>query len=199
MSDTDVMQVALTWDDRIDNYVKETKFPRSLFIAEDGRVVGTWIMGNNYTVSSNYYGGYPHGYLRRIKSLFPDKKHALHLFSGQVDLEAFPGDTVDINPRLKPTYVDDAQRMESVPLNLYDIILVDPPYSCEDDEHYKTTMVKRNVVMAALSRLPPGAHIVFLDQVLPMYRKDTFCIEAVIGMVRSTNHRFRMITIFKRL
>jgi hypothetical protein len=29
-----------------------TKFPRSLFVAEDGRIVGTWIMGNDYRVRS---------------------------------------------------------------------------------------------------------------------------------------------------
>lgn len=34
------------WDQRIANYTRETKFPKSLFTAEDGRVVGTWIMGN---------------------------------------------------------------------------------------------------------------------------------------------------------
>jgi hypothetical protein len=32
-----------------------------------------------------------------------------------------------------------------------------------------------------------------------MYRKDTFAIDAVIGMVKSTNHRFRVVTIFQRL
>jgi hypothetical protein len=40
---------------------------------------------------------------------------------------------------------------------------------------------------------------VWLDQVLPMYRKDRFAQEAVIGMWKSTNHRFRGITIFRRL
>jgi len=34
--------------------------------------------------------------------------------------------------------------------------------------------------------------------VLPMYRKDQFCLDAVIGMVKSTNHRFRVVTVFKR-
>jgi hypothetical protein len=53
--------------------------------------------------------------------------------------------------------------------------------------------------MQALQRLRPGAHVVWLDQVLPMYRKDCFAIEAVIGMVKSTNHRFRVVTIFRRL
>ena len=189
---------AMDWSARIDSYVAATRFPRSLFIGEDGRVVGTWIMGNDYRVQTRYYGGYPAGYLRRIKSLFPDKKRALHLFSGNVDLAALPGDTVDINADLAPTYVDDAQKLTGVPLSGYDLVLADPPYSIEDAERYRTTMVKRNSVMSALSGLSPGAHVVWLDQVLPMYRKDTFAIEAVIGMVKSTNHRFRVVTIFRR-
>jgi hypothetical protein len=187
------------WGDRILNYVEVTGFPRSLFIADDGRAVGTWIMGNDYRVQSGYYGGYPAGYLRRIRALFPDKGRVLHLFSGKVDLDALPGDTVDINPEFEPTYVDDAQTLEHVPLEQYDLVLADPPYSVEDAERYQTTMVKRNSVMRALQRAAPGAHIVWLDQVLPMYRRDAFSIEAVIGMVKSTNHRFRMITIFRRL
>jgi hypothetical protein len=188
----------MRWADRISNYVRETKFPRSLFEAEDGRIVGTWIMGNDYRVKSSYYGGYPAGYLRRIKALFPDKQKVLHLFSGKVDLSVFPGDTVDVNADLRPTYVDDAQRLENVPLEFYDLVLADPPYSVEDCEHYGTSMVKRNQVMRALQRLPEGAHVVWLDQVLPMYRKDVFSLEATIGMWKSTNHRFRGITIFRR-
>lgn len=188
----------MDWHNRIRNYVTETGFPECLFLGADGRVVGTWIMGNDYRVRSEYYGGYPAGYLRRIRALFPDKKRVLHLFSGRVDLAAFPGDTVDINRDLKPTYVDDAQTLHDVPLEEYDLILADPPYSVEDAEHYRTTMVKRNVVMGALQRLPLGAHVVWLDQVLPMYRKDFFAQEGVIGMVKSTNHRFRVVTIFRR-
>lgn len=191
--------IGLTWQDRIDAYVRATGFPRSLFIAEDGRVVGTWIMGNDYRVKSGYYGGYPAGYLKRIASMFGDKRRVLHLFSGRVDQSMLPGDTVDINADLSPTYVDDAQSLERVPLDAYDLVLADPPYSVEDAERYQTTMVKRNRVLRALRRLSAGAHVVWLDQVLPMYRKDAFAIEAVIGMVKSTNHRFRVVTIFRRL
>jgi len=188
----------MRWQDRISNYAKETGYPECLFVGPDDRVVGTWIMGNDYRVKSTYYGGYPAGYLRRIKALFPDKQKVLHLFSGMVDLGTFPGDTVDINPALNPTYVDDAQTLENVPLEQYDLVLADPPYSVEDADHYQTTMVKRNRVMRALQRLPEGAHVVWLDQVLPMYRKDAFQQEAAIGMWKSTNHRFRGITIFRR-
>ncbi len=186
--------------DRIDNYVKETKYPLSLFISEDGRIVGTWIMGNNYRVKSTYYGGYPSGYLKRIKSLFPDKKNILHLFSGKVDINILPGKTVDVNAENVPDYLDDAQTMEKVPLEEFDLICADPPYSVEDCEHYKCTMIKRNVVMRTLGkRLQSGAHVIWLDQVLPMYRKNEFSIDGVIGMVKSTNHRFRIITIFRKL
>jgi hypothetical protein len=86
-----------------------------------------------------------------------------------------------------------------VPLENYDLVLADPPYSVEDAERYQTTMVKRNQVMNALQRLQPGAHVVWLDQVLPMYSKRAFSVVALIGMWRSTNHRFRGITIFLRL
>jgi hypothetical protein len=190
----------MTPQERIENYLKETKYPRSLFIGEDERIVGTWIMGNDYRVKSEYYGGYPAGYLRRIKTMFPEKECALHVFSGKVDYVFFKGDTVDINPALEPTYIDDAQSLKNVPLHLYDIVLADPPYSVEDCDHYQVTMVKRNKVMAALgSGLKKGAHVVWLDQVLPMYKKSQFKIIAVIGMVKSTNHRFRVITIFERL
>lgn len=189
----------LSWELRILNYADETGFPSNLCIGDDGRVSGMWIMGNDYRVKSGYYGGYPAGYLRRIQALFRDKTRVLHLFSGQVDLAALPGDTVDINAELKPTYVDDAQTLLNVPLHEYDLVLADPPYSIEDAERYQTSMVKRNVVMSALQRTAPDTHIVWLDQVLPMYRKDAFSIEAVIGMVKSTNHRFRVITIFRRL
>lgn len=74
-----------------------------------------------------------------------------------------------------------------------------PPYSLEDAEHYGTSMVKRNRGMRGLQRLSPGAHVVWLDQMLPMYRKEMFEQEAVIGMWKSINHRFRRITSFRRL
>lgn len=184
---------------RIENYISVTKYPRSLFLSEDGRIVGTWIMGNDYRVRSGLYGGYPAGYLRRVKALFPDTVRTLHLFSGQVDLSIFPGDTVDINAEMYPTYLMDASDLSGVPLEQYDLVLADPPYSVEDAEHYGTQMINRNLILRQLSRLPLNAHVVWLDQVLPMYRKDTFRLDAVIGMVKSTNHRFRVVSIFTKI
>jgi hypothetical protein len=191
----------MSWAQRIENYLEVTKYPQSVFVGSDGRLVGTFIMGNNFTVKSGYYGGYPAGYLKRIRALFPDARPetTLHLFSGKIDQRFVPGDTVDIDKSHDPTYVDDAQSLGQVPLERYRLVLADPPYSIEDAERYRTTMIKRNVVMKALERLQPGAIVIWLDQVLPMYRKVNFEIIGVVGMVKSTNHRFRVVTIFERL
>jgi hypothetical protein len=192
--------VGMDLQERIESYARLTRFPRSLFVSEDGRIVGTWIMGNDYRVRSGYYGGYPAGYLRRVAALFPDRRRVLHVFSGRVDLTAMPGDTVDSNPDMNPTWVADAHDLSAVPLDQYDLVLADPPYSVEDAERYQTTMVQRNVVMRSLAAgMTEGARVVWLDQVLPMYRKAEWAIDAVIGMVKSTNHRFRVVTVFRRL
>lgn len=188
----------MTPEQRIAAYAAETGYPPALWVLDDV-IYGTWIMGNNYRVKSGYYGGYPATYLRRVRALFPEKQRALHVFSGRVDQSAWPGDTVDVNASLEPTYVDDAQSLGAVPVENYDIILADPPYSVEDCDHYHTTMVKRNKVMQALGRRAvAGTHVVWLDQVLPMYRKDQWRVMAYIGMVKSTNHRFRVVTIFEK-
>ena len=190
----------MTHEQRIENYCKQTGHPKSLFVSEDGRIVGTWIMGNDYRVQSNYYGGYPAGYLKRVKALFPEKRGVLHLFSGKVDLAALPGRTVDISAENAPDYVDDAQTLTAVPVQDFDLVCADPPYSIEDCDHYQTTIVKRNVVLRTLGlRLRGGSHVVWLDQVLPMWKKTYFNLVGVIGVVKSTNHRFRVVSIFEKL
>jgi hypothetical protein len=189
----------MTNQKRLENYRQKTGFPLDTMVGESGRIVGIWEMGADYRVASGYYGGYPAGYLRRVRALFPDKQRPLHLFSGRVDTEAFPGDTVDLNPVLQPTYVANAETLEGVPVGHYDLVLADPPYSVEDSEHYGLPMVSRNKVIDALSRiLPAGAHVAWLDQVLPMYRKADWEKVGSVGMVKSTNHRFRVLTIFER-
>jgi hypothetical protein len=192
----------LTLQERADSYAAfcaKHNFPAAIGVA-GGWLYGSWILGNNYQSAQQYYGEYPPGYLPRIAALFPDKRRILHLFSGMVNLIQLPGDTCDINPALNPTYVDNAQTMEKVPLERYDLIVGDPPYSAEDAEKYGCTMVKRNKVFDTLGRrLSSGTHIVWLDTALTMYRKADLQMEGLIGISRSTNHRFRAATIFRRV
>ena len=88
---------------------------------------------------------------------------------------------------------------EILPENHYERIYSDPPYSIEDCDHYGCCMVKRNVVFKECHKImKKGGILIWLDQVLPNYRKIEFDIIGRIGMVKSTNHRFRVITIFKK-
>jgi hypothetical protein len=167
---------------------------------EDGWAYGVWFLGNSWAVKSGYYGGYPQGYLKRVRALFTDKRRVLHLFSGMVDVTQLPGDTVDIRPETKPTFLCNAHTLEGVPVEDYDLILADPPYSEEDADHYGTPLVDRNKVVRVLAeRMSPGAHLAWLDQAQPMYRKDALKPEAAIGIVRSTMHRYRCLLVWRRL
>jgi len=189
---------SLTWPERIANYRRRIGTP---YLDHEGDwTYGTWFVGNSYRKKTDYYGGFQGNFLRRIDALFPDRKRVLHLFAGRVDLEAFPGDTVDIRPELAPTWCCNAEACDGVPLHDYDFVLADPPYSASDAERYGTSMVNRNKVVATLAAgLPPGAYVAWLDQVYPMYSSSRLRPEAVIGIVGSTNHRFRMLTVFRRV
>jgi hypothetical protein len=187
----------MTWPQSVDCYTAfcdARDYPPALAIAGDW-CFSVWVLGNNYRSKHGYHGEYPPGYLPRIATLFPDKRRVLLLFSGKVDLAALPGDTCDLRRDLCPTFVADAHTLEGVPLEQYDLVVADPPYSGEDAEHYGSPMIDRNRVMRALKGVSPGSHIVWLDQV---YRSAAFVQEAVIGVQRSTNHRFRCIVIFHR-
>jgi hypothetical protein len=191
----------VSWPERIAHY--RQVIGRDAYIDagfEGGWAFGMWFLGNSWAVKSGYYGGYPQGYLKRVRALFPDKHKVLHLFSGRVNTAEFPGDTCDVNATLEPTYVADAHTLKDVPIETYDLILADPPYSAEDADHYGTPLVNRNKVVEVLSlRMRLGAHLAWLDQAQPLYRKDRLKPEAAIGIVRSTMHRYRCLLIWRQL
>jgi len=175
----------------VDNYHKKyVKYSKLLI--NRGVIEGIWVMGNNYTTKTNLYGAYPHGYLDRVYTLVPPVENkTLHVFSGSIDDEY---DKVDFN-----TGINAEEMSEILPHNYYKTIYADPPYSVEDCDHYGCCMVKRNKVFNECYKIMEvGGILVWLDQVLPQYRKTEWDIIGRIGMVKSTNHRFRVITIFMR-
>jgi len=182
----------LNLQERINNYHKT--FPKySKLLINNNCIEGIWVMGNNYTTKTELYGAYPYGYLNRIHALFPKTNKMLHLFSGSLpDSDEY--DKVDYN-----TGIDAENMSEIIPNNYYSLVLSDPPYSIEDCDHYGCCMVKRNIVFKECHKvMETGGYLIWLDQVLPNYKKIEFDIVGRIGMVKSTNHRFRVITIFKK-
>jgi hypothetical protein len=188
----------LTWPERIENYRKKIGEP--YLTCANGWTVGTWFLGNSYEKKSSYYGAYQGNYLRRIDALFPDRREVLHLFSGRVDVSAFPGKTLDIKAELNPDHCTGAEECAGVPLHQFDFVLADPPYNEAADKKYGTPPINRSKVMKTLGLgLPPGAFVVWLDQTYPMYSKIFFKVEAAIGIYGSTNHRVRGLTIFRKV
>jgi len=177
-------------------------FPKfePLSITKSNRIEGLWCMGNNYT-TSGYYGAYPHGYLKRIMSMFPTtpEDRVLHLFGGSLPPSS-DYVRIDINPTLDPEVVGDAHELSQIfAPDAFDIIFADPPYSHEDAEHYGTCMIKRKTVMAECHTiLKPGGWLIWLDQVLPIFSKANWNWNLAIAMVKSTNHRIRLICGFQK-
>lgn len=136
--------------------------------------------------------------------MFPDAEEVLHLFSGSLT-DDVGGDRLDINPNLNPNIVGNAEELSSLMKKKYDLILADPPYTKSDQERYSELMGRelkfpnRNkVVRECTMVLEEGGYLVWLDQVLPMYRKKDIELVGTIGLIRSTNHRFRVISIFRK-
>ena len=175
----------------------------------NGIIYGFWLCGNDYRNATPYYGAYPPSYLKRMGWLFPDARDfwVLHLFAGMTP----PGtwkeeDFMDINPDVKrpdrPTIVGDAENfsLHGWDRGKWDLIVADPPY---DDNHvkYGTKKVnKKKVVKECAKVLTKGGHLVWIDTVIPMWAKaDGWKLRGTIGMVQSTNHKCRVITILEKI
>ena len=55
------------------------------------------------------------------------------------------------------------------------------------------------VIKECYKVLRPGGFLCWMDQVLPMYRKNEFKRVGEIMITRSTNHRVRAVFIFERV
>ncbi len=166
---------------------------------DDRWLDGMWILGQDYR-GSGYYGSYPPNYMDRVMSMFPDAKNVLHLFSGSLP-KSSKYTTFDIkrDSVVDPDCKGNAENLQDYfNKGRFDLILADPPYSEQDAERYGTCMVKRKKVFESCNKvLIKGGHLVWLDQIMPMYKKIEMHLWGVIGILRSTNHRFRVVSFFE--
>jgi hypothetical protein len=188
------------WPARFANYERVRGRTCYSTLYSDGWVTGAWSLGGSYKRHAEYHGAYPTTLLKNLDALFFDRGQVLHVCSGalQPDNPWIPGDTLDINPTLNPTYCTNAETCDGVPLHLYDTVFVDGPYTEADAKIYGYPMLRRQRVLGTLAKgLPPGALIVWLDEVTPPYRKDwPIKWEAMIGVSTSGGHRARTLFIY---
>lgn len=175
------------------------QFPDSHLLASDRWLQGNWILGNDYR-GSGYYGSYPPGYLKRMAAIFQDRERILHLFSGSLAPPTGAVVSVDIRvtETVRPRVQADARHLPFAD-ETFDLVYADTPYSVADAVRYGTSMPSRKAVLTAVHRVvAPGGFLVWMDTVLPMYRKDKWHWCGAIALWRSTNHRIRGVSIFER-
>lgn len=182
-------------------------------IFDKGWLLGVWNIGNDYRNKTAYHGAYPRSYLERMQVLFPSatllpeatpgSNRTLHLFSGSLPPGLYTrfdrrpdGDAGLIGCDIQ----GDAEELsEHLGERSYDYIFADPPYSEEDAARYGAPLVNRNKVVRECAKvIRPGGFLVWLDQVLPMYRKAAWVRCGEILITRSTNHRIRAAFVFYR-
>lgn len=175
----------------------------SPLIEHNGIICGFWLCGQNYRNSSGYYGAYPPSYLKRLALLFPDHPDywVCHLFSGKVERGTWKEEWfLDSNPEVNPTIKADAETFHSKSGWVFDLIVADPPYDNNHPKYGTKKVNKRKVLKECAKSLRKGGHLVWLDTIIPIWAKsDGWKLRGTIGIVQSTNHRTRTITILEKV
>lgn len=192
------MQKKITPQKRAENFSR--CFPQySPLMVHNDRLYGFWLIGRWYASDRSFYGSYPPSYLKRVRSLFPDCERVLHLFSGAVKDVRFNEVTYDIKPDYHPTVCDDVRNLLEHFTSEFDLILADPPYEAKDFKKYGCKLFNKAKVVKDCSLIvKPGGFLVWLDTILPMFSKKNWQLYGLIGLVQSTNHRTRVISIFQK-
>lgn len=184
----------------IENHRKE--FPHTAVQIVEGRLYGIWMIGNNYKRPNGYYGEYPPHYVDRVRSLFPDKTHMMHLFSGSIQSSDPDEWTVDVQETgFYPMTVCRAEEVHTkFKPDAFNIVLADPPYSPADAKAYGTKMPNIPAVLRSLHHVvTPGGVVVWLSTRPPMYRKDEWSLAGVVGLHCGTNRSFRSIIFLEKI
>ncbi len=189
----------LTLQERADMYhVSFPDYPK--LVTTDRWIYGMWIIGNYYKRDVNFYGAYPHGYLKRVMSLFKDIEadNVIHLFSGAV--RNIYGDRFDISPEFTPTYCGDVMEIDKIIKRRYKLAIADPPYEAKDFEKYRVKPFNKPKAIRKIAEIiEPGGFLVWLDLKLPIFSKQQWNMIGSIGLITGTNRRVRLVTIFQRV
>ena len=182
-------------------------------VQEQGRDVlyPVWVCGNDFRNETRYYGAHPRGYLEKLLALFPDVTSVahdvatspiLHAFAGS--LRAGPWVRLDARANLVDGVVPDVigsvyQAGSLFAGRRFALVTADPPYSDADAMRYGTPMVDRLRATEALADVAsPGGYLAWLDTCWPQHSKTHWVTVGRAFIQRSTNHRFRGMTLFER-
>jgi hypothetical protein len=182
----------------IDNYHRVfSKYPKCLMESQ-GRLYGWWYFGNTYARVKGYHGEYPKSYLSRVRALFPKHKNVLHLFGGTVTPQE--GEiTVDINPDLNPSVCCKAEELsQHFKPNAFDSIWADTPYDAKNAKIYGYPLPNKRLVLRECRKvIKEKGILLWMDTMVPIFRKVDWNLIGTIGLFNSTNHVIRVVAIFQ--
>jgi SAM-dependent methyltransferase len=145
---------------------------------------------------THYYGAFPEGFLWRAKALLGDTRDLCHLCSGPL---VDPGSTkVDLDPGVNPTVVADATKTP-FPDGRFSAVLVDPPYSSTDAEHYvfKECPDPHKLLFEALRIVRPGGRVGFLHYFAPRPPKVVRLV-ALVSILMGYKNRVRVYSVYEK-
>jgi len=146
-----------------------------------------------------FTGPYPEDFLDRVYRFLgvTEEWKICHLFSGVVEKRFKNEVTVDINPNLKPDFVEDATKTHFKD-NSFDLVLADPPYNEKYAKKYGTKLPKiKDILMESVRICKKDGYIGLLHFIVPIKPKGTERV-AVIGITEGANMRIRVFTLFKK-
>lgn len=160
-----------------------------------------------------YYGAYLGGFPERARVLIGAslQEPVLHVCGGMAKHYPYArgfgryDETLDIDPSCDPDYclnaADDIPSLSKAHSLQWSGILIDPPYSKEDANHYaagsKSYPTPNVLVQNAIDALSVGRKVGIIHYVLPRCPKNAKFVAAV-GVLCGFNNRIRCFSVFEK-
>lgn len=166
-------------------------------------ITDVWILARPKV---KYYGAYPNGFLERAKVLLGENRGTLHVCGGHA--KSYPNKrvidcdwTLDLDPDTKPDFCQDALApLPTLDEGHWASILIDPPYTSADAEHYapKSLPAANALLKNAVAALKIGGRVGMLHYILPQPPKEGVKFIACVGVIVGYNNRMRCFSVFER-
>lgn len=170
-------------------------------------ICDVWILARaKLKDGKKYYGAYLGGFPERARALLGvrDIQPVLHVCGGMSRHYPYAGGfgdndkTLDLDPATEPDFLQDAR--DPLPKG-FDAILMDPPYSEADAEHYAPGADRYpspgKLMQAAMDALQPGQRAGMIHYMVPKAPKDARFV-ACVCVVSGFNNRVRVFTVFEK-
>jgi hypothetical protein len=158
-----------------------------------------------------YYGAYLGGFPERARALLGVNLNepVLHVCGGMAKHYPYkrgfgPNDkTFDIDPSVEPDFLGDARQTwpQSIGSGLWRGVLIDPPYSEADAEHYNAGAAAypppNLLLKRAFEVLAPGGRAGIIHYILPKAPDESIFVAAV-GICCGFNNRIRVYSVYEK-